>query len=151
MEKNQKASFWQYTGNHPNGRDCSRSNPYGYPVDLVAYTAHYGGEAVKVSRKKNDGFGNEVIVSAPQATWEANWVKLADEIGAEEMNGRPAPQRSEDGGWWVRDDGLDGDIWIECHRRGEDENPLEMAKKGYARFFVDGKEFWIESEMMAMV
>jgi hypothetical protein len=81
--RNQKASFWLYTGNHHNGSDCERKDPHGFGLDVIAYLDYCDRsgdyqkpltfadiKSVKVSRAKNDSFGQECVVSATKEVWE---------------------------------------------------------------------------------
>ena len=155
MKRNQKASYWRYEGNHINGNDCRRDNPYGYPLALVSFLAGHKAEStiedlndVKVSRKRGSVFGTEITVSAPKDIWEEYWVKLADEWGEIFLADWriDAIEADEDGLHWTK---KKGDIVIEAHLRSENETPLQMVKQGYARLFFEGKEYWIESPSIA--
>lgn len=75
------ARFWKYDGNHPNGHDCPRHDPYNFGVELIsamAYTAEHDKdvmgvslEGVIVSHHKGDSFGHQVHVAATKKQWEA--------------------------------------------------------------------------------
>lgn len=81
--KNKTAKFWQYTGNHSNGKNHERKDSHGFGLDLISAMAYWGdggdyqapltyGDTtqIKVTHHKGDDFGHEVTVSAPAEVWE---------------------------------------------------------------------------------
>ncbi|GAC1456875.1 MAG: hypothetical protein NVS2B14_00160 [Chamaesiphon sp.] len=81
--RKQHAQYWSYQGNHPNGQDCSRHNPYGYPLELIRRVAWEYQDTPEVSVKclSKDSFGRTIDVAAPKHIWEK--VKKEMEIEAE--------------------------------------------------------------------
>jgi hypothetical protein len=153
MTRNQKASYWRYTGNHPNGEDCSRVNPYGYPLDLVQWMAFYTPEGTKVTGSKGDGFGNEVHVAAPKEAWESEWVKMAYSYGADIQFDKI--EKDEDGLVWGITTMLydEPDDQTELFFISEDQTELEMIQAGYAPLseFIEGDRLWVPCKGVAKV
>jgi hypothetical protein len=145
MTRNQKASYWRYTGNHSSGEDCSRVNPYGYPMDLVQWVAFHTPEGTKVSGSKSDGFGNEVHVLAPKEVWESEWIKMAYSYGADIQFDKI--EQDEDGLVW----GVTGDHYTDLFFMFEGETELEMIQAGYTPLneFLKGDRLWVPCEGVA--
>ncbi len=70
--RNQIARYWKYTGNHHNGKDCDRDNPYQYNAGLVGFAAYIGDggdyqapvtyemtQQIKVKHCKGDDLSNK--------------------------------------------------------------------------------------------
>ena len=144
--RNQKASYWRYTGNHPNGENCSRVNPYGYPQDLVEWMAFHQPEGTKVTGSKSDGFGNEVHVSAPKEVWEAEWIKMATSYGYD----RTFDTIEKDGLVWGVNKDLE-DHYTELFFVSEDQTKLEMVQAGYVptQYDLDGDRLWVPCKSVA--
>lgn len=81
--KNQKARFWKYCGNHPNGKNHDRHDPHNFGLDLISYVAYIGDggdyeppftyehtQNIVVSHHKGDNFGHEITVTAPPEVWQ---------------------------------------------------------------------------------
>jgi hypothetical protein len=129
----QHAKYWKYTGNHLNGRDCERHNPYGYPLDLVAwvcYKIELGEVSGKVIKKKGDNFGHEVEVIAEKEDWEKEWVLLAHERGRQLSSDWGIKSIKEEGGslWAVSEH---DEIVCELFEVSENETLLEQVQSGY--------------------
>ena len=66
------ASFWQYTGNHPNGHDCERYDPHKLGLKIISelfYHYYTSGDIglpgiVNVSIGKGDNFGRTIKIQA---------------------------------------------------------------------------------------
>jgi hypothetical protein len=68
---NKTATFWQYTGNHPNGRDHERHDPHGFGLQAIAIVAYERIEGVKVQKVGGaDMAGQTLKVTAPVEVWE---------------------------------------------------------------------------------
>jgi hypothetical protein len=148
MTRNQKASYWRYTGNHSAGEDCSRVNPYGYPLNLVQWMAFHRPEGTKVSGSKSDGFGNEVHVTAPKEVWESEWIKMAKSEGVYRQFDRI--EESPDGVFGVIFDGCE-DHYTELFFKTDDETELEMVQAGYVptQYDMDGDRLWVPCKSVA--
>jgi hypothetical protein len=65
------ATFWQYTGNHSNGRDHERHDPHGFGLQAIAIVAYERREGVKVQKVGGaDMAGQTLKVIAPVEVWE---------------------------------------------------------------------------------
>lgn len=85
---NHHATYWRYTGNHHNGRDCERRNPHGYFLEVISFLAHWAEnpddlppltpddtKKIKVTHHHRrralagQSFGYEISVAAPPDVW----------------------------------------------------------------------------------
>lgn len=150
---NQKASYWRYTGNHPNGNDCAWSNEHGYPTGLIQWVAYneHDNPDVKIFRGRSDGFGHEVRVTAPQELWESEWVKMAYSDGADITFDKI--EQDENGLVWGITTMLYGepDDFTELFFISEGDTELEMVKNGYAplNYFIEGDRLWVQCKGVA--
>ena len=145
----QRANYWKYTGNHSAGNNCSRENPYGYPLSLVEWVAYNGEDPdVKIFKGRSDGFGCEVIVTASQDLWESEWVKMAYDFGSyiefDEI------EKDEEGLIW----GIIKDFenrYTELFFISEDQTELEMVQAGYVPInnFINGDRLWVACKEVA--
>jgi hypothetical protein len=68
---NKTATFWQYTGNHSNGRDHKRYDPHEFGLQAIAIVAYERREGVKVQKVGGaDMAGQTLKVIAPVEVWE---------------------------------------------------------------------------------
>lgn len=83
--RRQRATYWEYTSNHPEGKDCERFNKYGYSKELISFLQYSDlntlGNAVEVHYSKSDRFGRTVTVSAPKEIWEQAMIDLSKQLG----------------------------------------------------------------------
>jgi hypothetical protein len=146
--KCQEATFWQYNGNHVDGKDCSRVNEYGYPLCLIQYLNFHGGEGVTSQSEASNQFGRTVSVSAPQDTWEDAWIKLAYERGSGFSPDKI--EKDEDGLWWGTLYLSDRDQLTELFHKCSDETALEFIQRGYVPIATDGDEqLWVKDAEIA--
>lgn len=143
--RNQKASYWQYTGNHPNGQDCPRNNPYGIPMGVIAWVA-----SPENATYKKEAFGQTVTVSLPKDEWDKAYIGFAKHLGE---------VLKADWGMLTVLEGEDGTLWAcnshdefaaELQERNPDETLLEAVKNGYAIVYIGGKEYLFESRSLAV-
>jgi hypothetical protein len=143
--RNQKASYWQYTGNHLNGKDCSRNNPYGIPMGVIAWIA-----SPENATYKKDAFGQTVTVSLPKDEWDKAYIGFAKHLGeALESNFGYLTAKEDDHGvvWAV--DKYD-ELAVELQERNPEETLIESVKNGYAIIYINGKEYLFESESLSV-
>ena len=143
--RNQKASYWQYTGNHMNGQDCSRNNPYGIPMGVIAWIA-----SPENATYKKDAFGQTVTVSLPKDEWDKAYIGFAKHLG-EQLKadwGALTVQTHEDGGMWATT--KHDEIAVELQERSSNEALLEAVKNGYAIVYIGAKEYLFESKSLAV-
>lgn len=142
--RNQKASYWQYTGNHLNGKDCSRNNPYGIPMGVIAWVA-----SPENATYRKDAFGQTVTVSLPKNEWDQAYIGFAKHIGEQ--------LKADWGTLTIQND--DGVLWAinsyeeyaaELQERNPDETLLEAIKNGYAVIYINGKEYLFESASLSV-
>ena len=140
--RNQKASYWQYTGNHPNGKDCPHNNPYGIPMGVIAWAANSNNATYK-----RNTFGQTVTVSLPKYKWDQAYIEFAKHLGE--------CLESDFGALTVRND--DGVLWAvsrhdeyvtELQERNPEETLLEAVKNCYAIVYIGGKEYLFESDSL---
>ena len=140
--RNQKASYWQYTGNHPNGNDCPRNNPYGIPMGVIAWIANSSNATYK-----RDVFGKTVTVSLPKSEWNQAYIDFAKHLGeCLESDFGSLAVRNDDGILWAID--RYGEYAAELQERNPDETLLEAVKNGYAIVYIGGKEYLFESDSL---
>ena len=78
------ASFWQYQGNHSNGKHCERKDPHNFGLDLIGYLAYCASSedyqhplnaedidkiAIIKHTKSASSFGQDITVKAPPEVW----------------------------------------------------------------------------------
>lgn len=144
--KNQKATYWEYTGNHIDGSDCSRQNPYGYPMALVSYVANQFTEA-KVKVINIDSSGRTVEVSATKEIWDKAWVELAYELGSQ--TDFDLVREDEFGNIWGCILDYDEVIYQnELFYISDDEPLLDQIKGGYAIISINGQSYLVSSKQM---
>lgn len=139
--RNQKASYWQYTGSYPSC-NCSRNNPYGIPMGVIAWIA-----SPENATYRQDAFGQTVTVSLPKDKWDEAYIGFAKHLG-EVLKADYGIQSVQN---------VDGVLWavsrhdeLEIQERNPDETLLEAIKKGFAIVYIDGKEYLFESDSLSV-
>jgi hypothetical protein len=141
--RNQKASYWQYTGNHENGQDCSRNNPYGIPMGVIAWVA-----SPENATYKNDAFGQTVTVTLPKDEWNKAYIGFAKHLGEVLLaDWSISSVQNDDGVLWAINSYEE--YAVELQERNPDETLLEAVKKGYAVIYINGKEYLFESASLS--
>ena len=139
----QHASYWSYEGNHPDGQDCRRNNPYGIPMGVIAWIAE--DESVKTRYSNRSGFGCEVHVAATKEQWDRAWIDFAKDLGDRLCSdfGSLTVRKEQDGTHWLisRDD----EIACEVFEIPDDEPLLDQVKRGYAIF---DRKFMFHSDLL---
>ena len=139
----QHASYWSYEGNHPNGQDCRRNNPYGIPMGVIAWISQ--DESVKTRYSNKSSFGCEVHVAATKEQWSQAWIEFAKHLGdcLRSDFGSLAVRKEQDGTNWLvsRHD----EIACEIFKISDNETLLEQVKKGYA---IINREFMFPSNSL---
>jgi len=139
----QHASYWSYEGNHPNGQDCRRNNPYGIPMGVIAWISQ--DESVKTRYSNRSSFGCEVHVAATKEQWSQAWIEFAKHLGdcLRSDFGSLAVRKEQDGTNWLvsRHD----EIACEIFKISDNETLLEQVKKGYA---IIDREFMFPSNSL---
>jgi hypothetical protein len=99
--KNITLSYWAYSGNHPEGRDCPRNNRWGIPMAVVKMGASHPSAQIRL-RDKNS-FGATVYVTLPGETWQTiideynSWaLKTRQELVESGFSEDEGPQLSPD-------------------------------------------------------
>lgn len=140
MARLQWASFWRYEGNHPLGCDRPRTNPYGYPLTLIARSAYEEEDGTRIRTGRYDGFGREVVIGQSREDWEQDWVRYARELGDELLSdyGLTGVERDEYGQFWLT--GAE-EVNFEVFPVSEDETLLEQIKAGYILISLDGANY----------
>jgi hypothetical protein len=141
--RNQKASYWQYTSNHLNGKDCARNNPYGIPMGVIAFIADSSNATYK-----RDAFGQTITVSLPKDEWNKAYIGFAKYLG-EQLKadwGTLSVQSDENTLFAVNEY---EEIAADLQTRNPDETLLEAVKNGYAIIFINGKEYLFESDSLS--
>jgi hypothetical protein len=140
----QKASYWQYTGNHQNGKDCPRNNPYGIPMGVIAWVA-----SPENATCKRDAFGQTVTVSLPKDGWDKAYIGFAKHLGEVLKADFGILQLAidNDGIYWAVN--KFDELTVELQERNPDETLLEAVKCGYAIIYIGGKEYLFESKSLA--
>jgi len=140
--KKVRASYWQYTGNHPDGKDCARYNPYGIPLGVIDWVA-----SPENATYRKDAFGQTVTVSLPKDEWNKAYIAYAKHLGEVlEADFGTLTVQNDDGVLWAvsRHD----ELVAELQERNPDESLLEAVKNGYAILRLNGKEYLFESDSL---
>jgi len=143
--RNQKASYWQYTGNHASGKDCPRNNPYGIPMGVIAWVA-----SPENATYKKDAFGQTVTVSLTKNEWDKAYIDFAKYLGEVlEADYGSLSVQNDDGSLWAvsRHD----ELVVKLQERNPEETILEAIKKNdYAIVYINGKEYLFESASLSV-
>jgi len=139
----QHASYWSYEGNHPDGQDCRRNNPYGIPIGIIAWIAQDGSFKTRYSNESS--FGCEVHVAATKEQWSQAWIDFAKHLGNRLRSdfGSLTVRKEQDGTHWLisRHD----EIACEVFEISDNEPLLDQVKQGYAIF---DREFMFYSDSL---
>ena len=145
----QHASYWEYTGNHPDGQDCPRYNSHGYPMDLIAWMKHHRHDytSVVITCSKRTNFGQEVEVGASKEDWDNGYLDFAKFVGDQlwQSWGKLEVIRDENGYWLYA---TDEEVTV-CEVFPATSVPeLKMIKKGHGYFRFNGLYYYFNSRRL---
>lgn len=152
-ERKHHATYWEYTGNHSEGKDCSRENKYGYTKELISFLQyscylHSLYPHTRVTYHFKGEFGRTVKVTAPKEVWEKAMLDFAEELGEQLLSDYPKAIVHIVGDIpLLYDPETDRQI-CELFYKTEGITDLDMVKKGYAVFVLDDLKYFFKSSSL---